>query len=171
MNGIEPLTPADRPGPRTIMGLSVPAFVAVAGVAGLTVLGLGLFAWDHRRRWIKRERTDISAGYHDNDPAADAAYARAVRLTPRDLTADHVTYTVYTAEGPRRIVNDVSMHVPAGSICAVVGESGSGKTTLLDILAGYVRHEGTVYVGGVARDVSRFRQESGYAAWQSVHMA
>lgn len=38
-----------------------------------------------------------------------------------------------------RILNDLSLTVPSGSLMAILGASGSGKTTLLRVLAGFIR--------------------------------
>jgi ABC-type multidrug transport system fused ATPase/permease subunit len=47
------------------------------------------------------------------------------------------------------VLNNVSLHVPAGSSLAIVGDSGAGKSTLLSILAGlYVPDSGRVLVDG-----------------------
>src|SRR5437764_13065480 len=48
------------------------------------------------------------------------------------IRVDGVTKTF----GSFTALDDVSLEVPAGSLCALLGPSGSGKTTLLRILAG-----------------------------------
>jgi iron complex transport system ATP-binding protein len=49
----------------------------------------------------------------------------------------------------RRILCDISLHVPAGSCCAILGPNGSGKSTLLSVLSGYMwPSSGAVSIGG-----------------------
>jgi len=36
--------------------------------------------------------------------------------------------------GDRPVLNDISLHVPTGSLCIIVGPVGSGKTSLLSAL-------------------------------------
>ena len=46
------------------------------------------------------------------------------------------------------VIDDVSLTVPAGSICALLGPSGSGKTTLLRLIAGLeLADSGTIHLG------------------------
>jgi osmoprotectant transport system ATP-binding protein len=61
--------------------------------------------------------------------------------------------------GGRRIVDDVSFHVPAGEICALVGSSGAGKTTTLKMVNRLVPvSSGTIRVEG--EDVTRIPAEA-----------
>jgi putative spermidine/putrescine transport system ATP-binding protein len=57
----------------------------------------------------------------------------SVAVTLTDLTVDL---------GGKRILDRVSLAVPAGSFVTLLGPSGSGKTTTLNVLAGFVRASG-----------------------------
>lgn len=62
-------------------------------------------------------------------------------------------------------VQGVSLHVPAGTSCAIVGTSGSGKSTVLRLLYRfYDVHSGSVRIGGNdVRDITlkSLRQQIG----------
>ena len=72
-----------------------------------------------------------------------------------DIELDHVSF----GYGRRRVINDVSLRIPAASSCAIVGPSGSGKTTLVNLVSRlWDVDEGQVRVGGV--DVRQGTAES-----------
>ena len=51
--------------------------------------------------------------------------------------------------GRTTVLDDVSLHVPAGSLTAILGPSGSGKTTLLRLVCGFERADaGSVWIDG-----------------------
>lgn len=53
------------------------------------------------------------------------------------------------ADGPRKVLDDVSFTAAPGEIVGVIGRSGTGKTTLLRVLAGLLPPSaGTVTLGG-----------------------
>ena len=78
------------------------------------------------------------------------------------LAAIHVTHRF----GPVTVLDDVTLHVAAGSAVALVGESGSGKTTLLRCFNRMVQPlSGDVFVGDTnvrEQDVITLRRRLGY---------
>ena len=72
------------------------------------------------------------------------------------------TKNIVSGFGRDPVVKDVSIEVPAGSVCAVVGPNGSGKSTLLRTISGYIRPEtGKVEVGGIHVHTASFSERSG----------
>jgi len=72
-----------------------------------------------------------------------------VAIDVRDLTHGYDT-----PRGPLRVLDGVTMSLPAGGYGAVTGTSGAGKTTLLAVLGGLERPDsGQALVGG--QDVAR----------------
>ena len=54
------------------------------------------------------------------------------------------------SRGSRKILDDVSLNIPAGKITAIMGPSGCGKTTLLRLISNQLRPSaGSITVGGV----------------------
>ena len=64
----------------------------------------------------------------------------------------------YAPGSTRRLLNDVSLDVPAGAFVALVGPSGAGKTTLLRAIAGLdTFDQGTLLLDGQAMGSMRDR--------------
>jgi ABC-type multidrug transport system fused ATPase/permease subunit len=64
-----------------------------------------------------------------------------------------------------KALSEISIHIPAGSTCAVVGPSGSGKTTLVDLLLGmFEPHSGKVLVSNETplESIAKFPGAIGY---------
>ncbi len=58
--------------------------------------------------------------------------------------------------GPRRVLDNVSLDIPDGSVYGLIGPNGAGKTTLLSILAGLRRpDEGMVAIDGAPPSEAR----------------
>jgi ATP-binding cassette subfamily B protein len=84
--------------------------------------------------------------------ARQRAARRGSRPAPTALRhgidLEHLTYRYEGTDSDA--VDDVSVHLPAGSVVAVVGEYGSGKTTLVKLLCRFHRpRHGAILVDGV----------------------
>ena len=61
------------------------------------------------------------------------------------IAIDHLTKRY----GDFEAVNDLTLHVAAGSICGLLGPNGAGKTTAMKCLLGFLHPtSGTLSVGG-----------------------
>ncbi len=72
----------------------------------------------------------------------------------------------------RRVLEGVSIEIPAGGITAFVGASGAGKTTLVDLITGLcVPQRGVVAIDGVPLpelDLRRWREMIGYVPQETL---
>ena len=68
--------------------------------------------------------------------------------------------------GGPRVLDDLTLEIPAGRITAIIGGSGAGKTTLTDLLTGLIHPQaGWVRIDGVPLpelDLTRWRRMIGY---------
>ncbi|MDE6301557.1 MAG: ABC transporter ATP-binding protein/permease [Muribaculaceae bacterium] len=86
------------------------------------------------------------------NPIADPAAPEPLPALKSGIDYDGVTF----AYGEQPVINDVSLHIPAGATVAFVGQSGSGKTTLADLLPRfYDVDRGRITVDGT--DIRRMR--------------
>jgi ABC-type Mn2+/Zn2+ transport system ATPase subunit len=77
------------------------------------------------------------------------------------------TEDVRFSYGPRRVLDGVTLEVPAGSFAAVIGPNGAGKSTLLRLILGVLKPKsGRISVFG--RPPGRQGQPIGYVP-QGVH--
>jgi ATP-binding cassette subfamily C protein len=72
----------------------------------------------------------------------------------------------------KRVVDELSLIIPAGSFSSIIGPSGSGKTTILDLIIGLLQPEcGEVLVDEVPLrdlDMHRWRRTIGYVPQETV---
>jgi ATP-binding cassette, subfamily B, bacterial len=69
------------------------------------------------------------------------------------IIVEHVSFTYPGTE--RRVLEDICLDLPAGSVVAIVGENGAGKTTLVKLLCRLYRPDsGRILVDG--QDLARF---------------
>lgn len=78
------------------------------------------------------------------------------------------------AFGPREVLRDIDLHIPAGQFVAIVGRSGCGKSTLLRLLAGLDQPTSGQLLAGsaalsAAKDDTRLMfQEARLLPWKKV---
>src|SRR5271170_5674963 len=61
-------------------------------------------------------------------------------MTPKHAADLAVVTTGLTKEfGGRRVVDDLDLAIPSGSVCGFVGPNGAGKTTTIRMLLGLIR--------------------------------
>jgi iron(III) transport system ATP-binding protein len=93
----------------------------------------------------------MSAHTRDDRTASDLGrdYGRRSQLEgDGDQTSGLAIAGLHKSFGTHRVLADLDLTVPAGSLTAILGSSGSGKTTLLRLLAGFDRPDlGTVKIG------------------------
>jgi ATP-binding cassette subfamily B protein len=66
----------------------------------------------------------------------------------RGITVEHLSFAYPGTD--RLVLNDVSVHLPAGTVVALVGENGAGKSTLVKLLSKlYQPTSGRILVDGV----------------------
>ncbi len=76
--------------------------------------------------------------------------------------------------GSVRVLRDIDLHVPSGTITAILGPSGCGKTTLLRLIAGFERPDaGAILLDGHAiaergHSVPPERRHIGYVAQEGA---
>ena len=106
-----------------------------------------------RIKEVMNEEVDISD--------AAAAYPE-LKVTRGDIEFRGVSFRYYKhSEG--KVLDDVSLHIPAGSTVGIIGSTGSGKTTLVSMIPRlYDADEGEVLVDGVnVRDYSLYNLREG----------
>lgn len=65
------------------------------------------------------------------------------------MASDVVATGLNKSFGGQHAVQDVSLHVPPGTVVGLIGPNGSGKTTTLNLLNGALRPDGgSILVGG-----------------------
>lgn len=79
------------------------------------------------------------------------------RVENGSIDFDHVSFK-YSTNGTEWVLENVNLHIPAGSTVGILGGTGSGKSTLVSLIPRlYEAQEGTVSVGG--RPVSDYTME------------
>jgi len=81
--------------------------------------------------------TDGGSSRHSNDPAGEPGG----HLSIRNLAFGY--------NGDDRVLNDLSMEIPAGTLAGIAGKSGAGKSTLVSLLLRFYEPEsGGIFIDG-----------------------
>ena len=93
------------------------------------------------------------------------------KLTPTLEEGIEVTGVRFSYDD-KRILDELSISIPAGSFTAIIGPSGSGKTTIVDLIIGLLHPEnGSVLIDEVPLqdlDMLQWRRSIGYVPQETV---
>ena len=121
------------------------SLVAMANTPILTLLSM----WDN---WqfaavLLSRMNDIFES--EPEQGHDHSHLKPVRTLEGRVRLQNVSFQ-YGGPDSTRILEDISIDIPAGKTVAIVGRSGSGKTTLVKCLSGMLEPgEGAIYFDGV----------------------
>jgi ATP-binding cassette subfamily B protein len=120
----------------------------------------GLAAWERLRAILDRRSPLEADGAAGGDTADLPAAPFAIELRGASVTL-----------GARRVLEDVSLVIPAGTMTAAAGRLGSGKSTLAEVVARLLDvPPGTLHVGGrdaATLPVGWLRRQIAYAPQQA----
>lgn len=108
---------------------------------------------------ISLERLGEIHDMKDEEPEDE----QKIREIPRDadIVFDDVTFQ-YDGPHSSKVLDGVSLRIPANKVTAIVGASGSGKTTMLKMMLGFYRPvSGEIRLGGAS--ISAYSER----AWRS----
>jgi len=104
----------------------------------------------------------------------EAHKARELSSGTRDATLvsgirfEHVSF----GYDDKRVLNDISMQIPAKSLTTIIGPSGTGKTTFIDLIIGlYQPDSGTIYLDDTPLseiNLEQWRQKLGYVPQEQI---
>ncbi len=111
---------------------------------------------DESAFWSLRQLIERSeAAREPNSTGTQAHLKQGIRF-------EHVGFL----RGDVRILEDISLTIPVGSMATITGPSGAGKTTLVDLLNGlYEVSEGDIWIDDVSlrhADIQSWRRQIGY---------
>lgn len=128
------------------------SLVAMANAPILTLLSM----WDN---WqlasvLLNRMNDVFES--EPEQGRDHSRLKPVRTLEGMVRFQNVSFQYGGPDSPK-ILEDVSIDIPAGKTVAIVGRSGSGKTTLVKCLAGMLEPtEGAIYFDGVEQKKLRY---------------
>ncbi|KAG8414386.1 ATP-binding cassette transporter snq2 [Metarhizium acridum] len=142
--------------------------------------GALVFKSSKKPRQVAKTQNKTDEEHTRPDDVTAAAVARqrtpdevleAFNRSEQVFTWENISYTVSTAQGPKKLLNDINGYAKPGVLVALMGASGAGKTTLLNTLSqrqtvGVV--EGNMLVDGSALG-SDFQRRTGFVEQMDLH--
>ena len=135
---------------------SMVAFNSLVAMANAPILAL-LSMWDN---WqfavvLLNRMNDIFES--EPEQGYDHSHLKPVRTLGGLVRFENVSFQ-YGGPGSLKILEEITIDIPAGKRVAIVGRSGSGKTTLIKCLAGMLEPtEGAIYFDGIEQKRLRYR--------------
>jgi len=110
------------------------------------------------------------------EPVAAAAGAAGIPPAQAHISARGLAVDFTTRGVTQRVLDDINIGVPRGSLVSIIGPSGCGKSTLLKVMAGLIApSEGEVCIAGLpppeavkARLIGLVFQEATLLPWQNA---
>jgi len=132
------------------------AFNSLVAMANMPILTL-LSMWDNwQLAAVLLNRMD-DVFESEPEQGHDHSRLKPVRTLEGRVRLQNVSFQ-YGGPDSTRILEDISIDIPAGKTVAIVGRSGSGKTTLVKCLSGMLEPaEGVIYFDGVEQKRLRYR--------------
>ncbi|MBV1921653.1 MAG: ATP-binding cassette domain-containing protein, partial [Pseudomonadales bacterium] len=115
-----------------ISGGELAAFVFYAVIVGMSVGAISEVIGDLQRAAGAAERI-LELLATKNDLVVPETPLLLPEPLRGDLSIDHLSFH-YATRKEQWVIDDLSLLVEAGTVCALVGSSGAGKTTLFDLL-------------------------------------
>ena len=151
------------------LGSPLATVLFMAAVLGKTLQGIGRV-----QKMLQKVQTCESA-YWALDATINEARAEAERGSGSERVAltDGIEFDqVSFAYAEHRILDRVSLKIPAGAITCLVGNSGSGKTTVADLVIGLITPQsGEIRVDGKplgSLDMRSWRHSIGYVPQENL---
>ncbi len=113
--------------------------------------------------------TRVDAIIEARNPIHDPAHPKKLANFKGDIRYSNISFS-YTKDMP--VIQDVSLHIPAGATVALVGQSGSGKSTMADLIPRfYDPTAGRVTIGGTDirnLDIAALRSLTGIVSQEPI---
>lgn len=141
--------------------------IASVMVMALLFFRIGSRFGDLQRQYqvVRKGEPFLKAVMTSTEEATQAVEKSGRQKTPplnHGITLENVSFSF----GDTRVLDGVSLTVPAQKFITIFGPSGSGKTTLTDLIIGFYRPDsGRVLIDGIPLaeiDVQSWRSEIGY---------